>query len=139
MAYKRKSWQEKLHNGREAIVEKINKPFADIPTGAKMLIPTPLMVDVYIKHIPEGCSSTLQQMRKDMAADYNADFTCPITSGIFLRIVAEAAWDDYTKGKELSRITPFWRMIDSKAPVAKKLSFGFHFIKEQRLREGLKI
>jgi hypothetical protein len=137
MAYKRKTWHEKLHINRELEIEKIDKDFADIPAGCKMLIATPLIVDQYIRHIPKGSSTTLQQMRKDLAAEYHADYTCPITSGIFLRIVAEAAYEEYLQGKALTKITPFWRMIDSKSPAAKKLSFGFDFVKEQRSKEGL--
>jgi hypothetical protein len=139
MAKGRKSWQEKLNNGREAIVEQLDKPYAGMAIGAKMLIPTPLLVDAYVKHIPKGVSVSLQQMRIDLAADYHADFTCPLTSGIFIRIVAEAAYEEFSNGKPLTAITPFWRIINAKAPVAKKLSFGFDFVKEQRQREGLKI
>jgi len=137
MAYKRKTWREKLHNGHLWKVEVVDKKFADIPEGATMLVPTPEMVDAYIRNIPEGTQTSLQQMRKDLAAECNAQYCCPITSGIFLRIVAEAAYEEYSAGKALKKITPFWRMIDSKAPVAKKLTFGTDFIKAQRAKEGL--
>ncbi len=59
-----------------------------------MLIATPLIVEAYIKNIPEGVHTSLQQMRKDLAATYNADYSCPITSGIFLRIVAEKSYEE---------------------------------------------
>ena len=52
MAYTRKTWQQKLHNGHAAKVERVDKRFADIPEGASMLVPTPEMVDAYIKNIP---------------------------------------------------------------------------------------
>lgn len=139
MTYKRKTWQEKMLNGREPVVEHIDKDFADIPAGATMLIATPQIVDAYIKHIPKGHSTTLQQMRKDLAAEYHAQYCCPVTSGIFLRIVAEAAYEQYEKGAPVSKITPFWRMVDSKSPTAKKLTFGLDFVKEQRKKEGLSI
>ena len=137
MAYKRKTWQEKLHNGHPWKVEVVDKKFADIPEGATMLVATPEIVDAYIRDIPAGTQTTLQQMRKDLAAEYNAQFCCPITSGIFLRIVAEAAYEEYKAGKPLKKVTPFWRIIDSKAPVAKKLTFGTEFIKQQRSAESL--
>ena len=137
MTYKRKTWQEKLHNGHPWKVEVVDKKFADIPEGATMLVATPEIVDAYIRDIPAGTQTTLQQMRKDVAAEYNAQFCCPITSGIFLRIVAEAAYEEYKAGKPLEKVTPFWRIIDSKAPVAKKLTFGTEFIKQQRSAESL--
>lgn len=137
MAYKRKTWQEKLHNKHPEKIEVVDKQFADIPAGATMYIATPMVVDAYIRNIPKGVHTTLQQMRRDLAAEHNAEYSCPITSGIFLRIVAEAAWEEHMAGKPLRQITPFWRMIDGKAPAAKKLSFGVEFIREQRAKEGL--
>jgi hypothetical protein len=137
MAYKRKTWQEKLHNNHPEKVEVVDRKFADITEGARMYIATPLIVEAYIRNIPRGVHTSLQQMRKDMAAEHDADFCCPITSGIFLRIVAEAAYEEYVAGKPPGKIAPFWRMIDSKAPVAKKLTFGTAFVAEQRAKEGL--
>jgi len=137
MAYKRKTWQEKLHNGQKDKVETVDKKFADIPPGASMYIGTPEIIDAYIRQIPEGSHTSLQQMRKDLAAAHGAEYCCPVTSGIFLRIAAEAAYEEYLAGKPIKKITPFWRMIDSKTPVAKKLSFGTDFIKSQRAKEDL--
>jgi hypothetical protein len=94
-----------------------------------MLIATPLIVDKYVRNIPKGSETSLRQMRKDLAAEYHAAYTCPITSGIFLRIVAEVACEEYRQGKPLSKITPFWRMIDSKSPAAKKTHFRVRFCK----------
>lgn len=133
----KKTWAQKMGDGREPVVEVANKDFAGVHVGEKMLIATPMIVDAYIRNIPEGVHTSLQQMRADLAAEYNADTTCPLTSGIFLRIVAEHAYEEYQQGKGLNKITPFWRMIDSKTPTAKKLTFGFDFVKEMRKKEGL--
>lgn len=126
-----------MHNGLPDKIEVVDRKFADIPEGAKMYIATPEIVAAYIRHIPEGTQTSLQQMRKDLAAEHNAGYTCPITSGIFLRIVAEAAYEEYMAGKPLNKITPFWRMMDSRSPAIKKLTFGPDFVREQRAREGL--
>ena len=137
MAYKRKTWHEKMNLGMEPEVKKVDKKFADIPAGATMLIATPEIVDAYVRNIPKGTRTSLQQMRKDLAAAYNAEYCCPVTSGIFLRIIAEAAYEDYLAGKPLTQITPFWRMMDGKTPVTKKLTFGTDFIKRQCIKEDL--
>lgn len=137
MAHKRKTWTEKLHVSIEAVVKKTEKDFAGIPAGSSMLIATPLIVAEYISGIPKGTHTSLQQMRKDLAADHNAEYTCPVTSGIFLRIAAEAAYESLQAGTPVSKITPFWRMIDSKSPAAKKLTFGMDLVNEQRKKEGL--
>jgi hypothetical protein len=137
VAYKRKSWNEKLQTGDAHHIVTTDKKFADIPAGSTMLIATPRMVDAYIRQIPKGHSTTLQQMRKDLAAEYHTQYTCPVTAGIFVRIVAEAAYEQYQEGKALSKITPFWRIIDLQSPAAKKLSFGTELLQEQRKKEQL--
>jgi len=135
--YKRKTWQEKLHVDKQAAVKKNDFDFADIPAGSKMLIATPLIVDAYIRQIPKGHFTDIKQIRKDLAAEYKAQYTCPVTTGIFIRIAAEAAYEEYEKGKPLSRITPFWRALSAQSPSAKKLSFGIKFLKEQQQKEGI--
>ncbi len=137
MAYQRKSWAEKMNVTAKPKIEKTVKAFADIPEGSTLFIATPAIIDNYLQQIPTGTHTTLQQMRKDLAVEHGAQFTCPITAGIFLRICAEKAYEDFQKGKSIKSITPFWRMIDKKAPAAKKLTFGYDFVHEQRLKEGL--
>lgn len=137
MAYKRKSWAEKMKPGQSSKVEVTDKDFADIPAGSTMFIATPEIVDDYVRHIPEGHSTDIRQMRQDLAAANHAQYTCPVTSGIFLRIVAEKAWEDLQLGKKISEVAPFWRIIAVKSPTAKKLTFGTEFLAQQRKKEGL--
>jgi hypothetical protein len=135
----KKTWLEKFNVNREVEIETTTKKFADIPEGSKMVIATPKIVDEYVRNIPKGHHTSLQQMRKDLAAEYGAQYTCPITAGIFLRIASELAYEQYKNGTPLKKITPFWRMIDKKAPLARKLTFGYDFIAEMRKKEGLEI
>jgi hypothetical protein len=134
---KRKSWLEKMNDGRKPEVEVLQKSFADIQAGEKMLIPTPQIVDAYIRNIPKSKETTMAQMRRDLAAEYHAHKTCPLTSGIFLRIVAEAAHEELAQGKSISKIAPYWRIMDEKSNAAKKLTAGIDFLKEQRKKEKL--
>jgi len=133
----RKTWVEKRDLNKETIIKRLEKDFADMKAGEKMLIATPQVVDEYIRRIPKGRQHGLKQMRTDLAHEYGADVTCPVTSGIFLRIVAEAAWEEYQEGRSLTRITPFWRLMDEKSPTAQKLSFGKEFLIDQRKKEKL--
>ena len=136
-ATKRKSWKEKLNNGRLPHIDISDKEFAGIKAGQKMLIPTPKLIDDYIRQIPKGKSADSATIRKDLAIENGAEVTCPLTTGIFLRIVAEAAYEDFQQGKPIEKITPFWRVIDEKSPTAKKLTFGTGFLKKQREKEAL--
>lgn len=125
-----------MNDGREPQIEKSDKDFAGIKAGQKMLIPTPKLIEAYIRQVPKGKSVDPATIRKDLAMEYGAEVTCPLTTGIFLRIVAEAAYEDYQQGKPISKIAPFWRVVDEKSSTAKKLTFGTDFIKEQRKKEG---
>ena len=139
MAYKKKTWQEKLHTGATVKVERCLKRFADIPEGATMVVPTPETVDAYIRTIPPGTYVPLAQMRADMAAVHHAEYCCPITAGIFLRICSEAAWEAYQNGTPIESVTPFWRMVDPASPMAKKLTFGTDFVAEMQTHEGMNL
>jgi hypothetical protein len=136
-AYKRKTWTEKLNIDRKPVIEKADKDFAGVKAGQMMLIPTPKIVDAYIRQIPKGREVDSNTIRKDLAAEYHAEVTCPLTTGIFIRIAAEAAYEELEKGKPLNKITPFWRVISEKSPAAKKLTFGTKFLIEQRKKEGI--
>jgi hypothetical protein len=102
-----------------------------------MHISTPQIIENYIKQIAKGKSTDTVTMRNDLAIENNAVFTCPLTTGIFLRIVAEAANEQLEQGVPLKSITPFWRMIEPNSPLAKKLTFGQEFLKEQRNKEKI--
>ena len=133
----KKTWTEKLNTEKSVIVKTIDKKFADIPEGSIMLIATPAIIRDYVAAIPLGSSVDLSTLRNDLATTYNADKTCPVTTGIFLRIVAEAAYEEHLAGKPVEAITPFWRIINPKMKVAKKLACGPEFIEKQREKEGI--
>lgn len=136
-ASKRKTWAEKLNIDRKPVIEKADKDFAGIKAGQMMLIPTPKIVDAYIRQIQKGRHINAETIRKDLAAEYHAEVTCPLTTGIFIRIAAEAAYEEYENGTPLSKITPFWRVISEKSPAAKKLTFGTKFLMDQRKKEKI--
>ena len=75
-------------------------------------------------------------MRDDLAMEYGADKTCPVTTGIFLRIVAEVAWEALENGKDAEEVTPFWRIVNPNSKLAAKLSRGSSFIIKQRTLEA---
>lgn len=134
---KKKTWIEKREIEKKPEIKRIEKDFADIPAGSTMLIPTPQLVNEYIKSIEEGSNLDIKTIRKELALQHRADFTCPVTTGIFLRIVAEAAYEELQSGANIGDIAPFWRVIDPKGPLAGKLSFGRELLLEMREKEGI--
>lgn len=120
-----------------SVVKILDKDFADMKAGSKMYISNPKTIEAYIRSIPKGSSVDLKTLRNDLAIEHKAEVTCPVTTGIFLRIVAEAANEQLEQGKSIGRITPFWRVVNPKMPLARKLTFGTKLIRDQRNKEKL--
>lgn len=120
----RKTAWEKLQTPQQAKIE-------DDPRG-KMLIPRPLDLDALVRAIPRGHLATVTQLRERLARDHGADFTCPLTTGIFLRIVAEAAEEQRAEGKP--EIAPYWRVVKEDGSLNEKFPGGAE-AQAARLRE----
>ena len=117
-----KTWQEKFDTKKEPIVKVLEKSFADMKQGEKMLISTPAEISEFLKGIPKGSTLSLSELRKELAKKHKADKTCPVTTGIFLRIITERSLELMGEGKE--PLAPFWRVIDPNSPLANKISCG---------------
>ncbi len=124
-----------MNDGRKPEVVVLEKPYAGLPTGARLLIPTPGLVQAYVQKIPRGVTVPVPALRDDLAREFDAAGTCPLTVGIFLRIVAEAACELLKDGAQTAEVTPFWRAIDPKSPLAGKVTCGAAFIESQRASE----
>ena len=134
-----KTWQQKFDNGRTPVLESVDKDWAGIPAGEKFLISTPAEIDAYIRQIHKGKAVSFATMKRDIALDHGTEYMCPLTAGIFTRIVSELAHEQILQGKPANQVTPFWRVVDLKMPLAKKLSFGTDFIRQKREEEGLPV
>lgn len=105
----KKSWRSKLESDHPYEVKEGPDPWNKKYGGSKMLIATPKMVDDAVKAIPKGKLKSIGQLRADLAEQCEADYACPLTTGIFLRIAAEAAEESKREGQK--NITPYWRMV----------------------------
>ena len=113
------------------------KDFAGVPAGLKLLISCPMEVQAYLlAEVPYGQTRPIQQMRKELAALHGADAACPVSTAIFLRIVAEHAWEQIEAGTPASEVAPFWRVIEPNTPLAKKLAAGSDWVARQRALES---
>jgi hypothetical protein len=108
---KGKTWRSKLeqehpnHGKVLPVPPRMQKRFGN----GTMLIPRPLDVDALMRQAKKGKLITQSQIRARLARDAGSDTACPMTTGIFVRISAEAAEEDLRAGKK--RITPYWRTI----------------------------
>lgn len=129
-------WRDKLAADKTHEIKRAPKRFAGIQAGQLMLIPTPAIVDRYIRSIKPGRFVDPAELRLRLAKRYRADVSCPLVTGICLRIVAEAAHETLNAGAALDEVTPFWRVMDGNSSTARKLSFDPSLIDLQRELES---
>jgi hypothetical protein len=133
----RKSWREKMDNPNlpklVAIPPRMQKRFG---TGT-MLVPSPREVEALIRNVRKGSVTTVSRIRESLAGKHFADVTCPLTTGIFVRIAAEAAEEDAGAGK--SKITPYWRVLKDDGSLNPKFPGGVQRQAENLREEGHRI
>jgi hypothetical protein len=132
-----RSWTEKFNASARVEIKPAPVSIAGMKAGEVMLVPTPKLIDDYMRSIPRGSHVDVKAMRNALAARHNTQVTCPIYTGYHLRTIAEAAHEALEHGAPVEAITPFWRVLDKASPTTKRLSFGAAFIYEKRREEGL--
>jgi 6-O-methylguanine DNA methyltransferase, DNA binding domain len=107
------------------------------PPGASMLISTPQEVDAIVGRVPKGKLATINSLREVLAKQHKPTITCPITTGIFMNIVAKAAAEMEEMGAK--RVTPYWRVLKSDGALNEKYPGGTAAQKKRLEAEGFKI
>ncbi|MEL6726799.1 MAG: hypothetical protein AAFP81_10445 [Pseudomonadota bacterium] len=130
------SAREKLAAKKQIKKVVLEKQFGGIKAGETMFVATPSVVDAYIREIPHGASQTIPEMRDALAAREGCAGTCPMSTSIFVRMVAEAALEDLQDGKTVSEVSPFWRVLTSADKITKRLKIDPAWIDEQRQLEA---
>jgi alkylated DNA nucleotide flippase Atl1 len=123
----KKSYNEKLNDSKNMpeIVEVTNPDAVLKFGGTKMLIAPPLAYDKIMKSVPKGKVITSDYIRKYLAQKHGADYTCQLTAGIFINIVAHASVERDTDE------TPYWRTLKKDGELNEKYPGG---IDDQKLR-----
>jgi alkylated DNA nucleotide flippase Atl1 len=98
--------------------------------GNKMYFSPPIDYDKVMKQIPHGKVITVGKIREYFAKLKGADFTEPITAGIFVSI---AAWASYQRSEDE---TPYWRTLKANGELNTKYPGGVEAQKEKLEAEG---
>jgi len=125
------SWRTKLEKPSVQLPKIVRVPpkWRKQYGSGTMLIAHPLEVDALIRKVPRGKLVTVAQLRARLARQHRASTTCPLTTGIFVRIVAEVAEEDRRAGK--ARVTPYWRVVRDNGSLNEKFPGG---VKQQARR-----
>jgi hypothetical protein len=113
----------------------LSADFAGVKAGMMLYIGTPQIVADYISKIPVGESSSVEKLRNQLARRNSCDAMCPVSTAIFLRIVADYAIDQMKTGKSPQEVIPFWRVLSSKDKIASKLKIEPSWLDLQRQLE----
>jgi alkylated DNA nucleotide flippase Atl1 len=135
---KKKTWKEKLEDSNglpkvEPITGKMSKKWGE----GTVAIPSPKEVDEIMRKVPFGKVVTINEMRGYIAKKHNATIGCPLTTGIFAWIAANASEEARMNGETV--ITPYWRTLKSGGYLNEKYSGGFRHQKELLESEGIEV
>lgn len=101
--------------------------------GDRMYFAPPMDYDRVMKQIPFGKVVTVGKIREYFAKLHGADFTEPITAGIFVSI---AAWASEQRTEDE---TPYWRTLKANGELNPKYPGGAKAQKEKLEAEGHRI
>jgi len=97
-----KNWKEQYDN-----TNKKGSVTKNTPKGV-MYISTPEEIAEIIKCIPKGEVLTTKEIAQRLAEKHGTDYTCGLTTGIFVAIIA-----NYAEQEKLDDI-PYWRVVKDK-------------------------
>lgn len=126
----KKDFNAMLKDGKDMpkIVEITDEKSIEKYGGRRMYFAPPLDYDAVMRRIPEGKVITVGDIREYFAKQNDADFTDPITAGIFCSI---AAWASFQRADDK---TPYWRTLKANGELNPKYPGGVD--EQKRLLEA---
>lgn len=98
--------------------------------GERMYFAPPSTYDEIMRMVPYGKLITVGKIREYLAEKNHADFTDPITAGIFVSI---AAWASHQRQEDK---TPYWRTLKANGELNPKYPGGVEAQREKLKAEG---
>lgn len=131
----RKSWREKLADAKNLPrVIKLTGAARKRWGGTTMVIAAPAEVDALMKRVPKGRVTTINSLRGALARAHRVESACPITTGIFAWIAANAAEESVAAGAK--RVTPWWRTLKGEGELNPKYPGGIAAQQRRLAAEG---
>jgi hypothetical protein len=134
----KKTWREKLADSKDfPKTGKIEGRMSKRWGQGTMVIPAPIEVDALMKRVRRGKLTTIDAIRRALAAKHGVTIACPMTTGIFAWIAAHAA--DEAEASGTSRITPYWRTLKAGGELNPKYPGGVKNLRARLAAEGHRI
>lgn len=131
----KKDFNAMLHNNKDMPKLQIITDRKSIEKygGNKMYFAPPIDYNNIVLLVPCGKLLTIGAIREYFAKQNGADFTDPITAGIFISIVA---WASYQRAENK---VPYWRILKANGELNSKYPGSIDTQKELLEKEGHKI
>lgn len=146
MAYKRKTWREKLadKNGLPKIIkleerypcyQALHRMGAE--AGDDIVLVNPREVVDLMRAVPPGKVTTIDAICRAIATRYQVRGCCPLTAGIFIMTAARAV--EETMGTDDTFDVPYWRTLKTDGYLNEKFPGGAAGHKQLLENEGFKV
>lgn len=131
----KKTWNDKLNDDKDlpktgAIPENLFKSWG----MGTFVIGAPREVNALMQKVRKGRVTTIDDLRRALAQKHGTTTACPITTGIFAWIAANAAAETAASGA--GRITPYWRTLKARGELNPKYPGGLEELRRQLEAEG---
>src|SRR6266566_605992 len=135
----RKSWKEKLADSKDLpkVVAMPDRMKGKWGAGT-LVIPAPREVDEMMSRVPRRKVTTINHIRTALAGKHGATVGCPLTTGIFAWIAANAAEEEIA-ARPNARVTPYWRTLKTGGVLNEKYPGGVARQKQRLEAEGHKV
>jgi alkylated DNA nucleotide flippase Atl1 len=141
MAYKRKTWQEKMEDDKG--FPKIIRYSPNLPCGKTLkklgakrgdsvVLAPPFEVREIMSTVPKGCLITLNEICARLAKIHGTRYCCTLTTGIMVMTAANAA-------AETGQALPYWRTIKNNGELNPKYPGGVEGHKSLLEKEGFRV
>ncbi len=136
---RKKTWVEKLNDSKDLpkIISLEGKQAEKWGEGT-MVIPAPIEVFEIMKMPVKGELLTINVIRNMLALKHQTTTACPLTTGIFAWISANASEEMKEKG-ETENLIPWWRTLKGKGELNPKFPGGIEKQIQLLNDEGIEI
>lgn len=133
----RKSWIDRLHesNGLPKVSE-ISEIMIKRWGEGTFVIPAPEEVYEIMAGVPKGKLLTINEIRKILAKKHNTTTTCPLTTGLFIWISANAEEEEEVEKGFKKKPIPYWRTLKTGGELNEKYPGGVEAQAKHLEKEG---
>ena len=133
---KRKTWEEKLNDAKDLpkVVQLKGKAKQRWRVNT-LAIASPREIFSFIQQVPAGSVATIVDLQSAVARKHGAELGCPLTTGIFTWIAANAS--EELEAKDPGSGAPYWRILKSDGSLNPKFPGGVKSQAKHLAQEGI--